>query len=471
VVTGIFAIPEMIDLTMTRSPVASADAQLSRSDMFRGALYGLKRWKENIRQSLFGVFCGAIPGVGSGVIDWLSYAFGIMWRKDRSEFGKGSIDGVLFAESAQNSKEGGQALPTFALGIPGGTGWVLILAAMLMYGISPGPPMVGSQAHITMLIVFTLAIGNLLVTVIGLFASAPLLKLTRVPYPAISAVIIPLVVLAAYMDMRSWFAIPILGVFSIIGLLMKHFGWPRPPLILGFILGPIIDVNIQTAFSMYGVMGVLARPLTIILFVLLVVTAVVFTRFMGRSEKKATVDEDPPPEEPSRAEAPAKRPRFPAGLSRAWPPLLLMSGAAVALWVSLDYPPRARMLPLGLCVALIALSGLELFRQIARPETGPRQIMDLGMRSSGMEGAARAGVLLLDLFVLFLILAMTVRLDNAAIAFAILLPVLFLSGRKRWFTGVVTGGILTAWTYGFMDYFMAVVWPEPVLGLWLLGLF
>jgi TctA family transporter len=220
VVTGIFAIPELIDLTMTRRPVAPSGAQLSRSEMFRGALYGLKRWKETVRQSLFGVFLGAIPGVGAGVIDWLSYAFGILFRKDRREFGKGSVDGVLFAESAQNSKEGGQALPTLTLGIPGGTGWVMILAAMLMYGISPGPPMVDQHAHITMLVVFTLAIGNLLVTLIGLAASAPLIRLTSVPYPAISAVIIPLVFLAAFMDMRSWLAIPILMIFSVVGLLM-----------------------------------------------------------------------------------------------------------------------------------------------------------------------------------------------------------------------------------------------------------
>jgi len=283
VVTGIFAIPELVDLTMARSPVAPAGAKLSQSEMFRGAVYGLKRWKEVIRQSIFGVFLGAIPGVGSGVIDWLSYAFGILWRKDRREFGKGSLDGVLFAESAQNSKEGGQALPTLALGIPGGTGWVMILAAMLMYGVSPGPPMLDQHAHITMLIVFTLAIGNLLVTVIGLVASAPLIRLTAIPYPAISGVIIPLVILAAFLDMRSWFAIPILMIFSIVGLLMKRFGWPRPPLILGFILGPIIDVNIQTAFSLYGPMGVLTRPLTIGLLVLLILTAFAFTRFMGQA--------------------------------------------------------------------------------------------------------------------------------------------------------------------------------------------
>lgn len=469
VVTGIFAIPELIDLTMTRRPVAPSGAQLSQSEMFRGALYGLKRWKETIRQSLFGVALGAIPGVGSGVIDWLSYAFGILFRKDRSEFGKGSVDGVLFAESAQNSKEGGQALPTLVLGLPGGTGWVMILAAMLMYGVSPGPPMLGQYAHITMLVVFTLAIGNLLVTMIGLAASAPLIRLTAIPYPAISAVIIPLVVLAAFMDMRSWFAIPILVAFALGGLLMKRFGWPRPPFILGFILGPIIDINIQTAFAIYGVVGVLTRPLTIILFVVAVLTAYVLTRFMVQAERGTAAEKD----EAAGGGAPEETvvPARPHVTAENAVPILLMVAAAFTLRESWDYPFKAARIPFGCSVAIIVLSAVELLRQIFSKPVPHSQIMDLGMRSVGMEGATRAGLMMAGLCVFFLFLMTAVGLDNAAIAFAALVPLLFMPGRTRWFTAVVTSAILAAWTYGFMTYFMAIIWPEPVLGPVLLNLF
>ena len=117
---GVFALPEIIDLTMTRKSLAPPDANISYSEMFKGARYGMSRWRMTIRQSLFAVFFGALPGIGSGVIDWLSYAVGIAFTKDKSTFGKGNLDGVLFAESAQNAKEGGQAIPTLALGIPGG---------------------------------------------------------------------------------------------------------------------------------------------------------------------------------------------------------------------------------------------------------------------------------------------------------------------------------------------------------------
>ena len=107
-IIGLFALPELVDLMMSRRAVAAEGAQFGRSEVLRGVRYGLSRWKMTVRQSVFGVFLGAIPGVGSAVVDWLAYAFGIVLTKDRSEFGKGSLDGVLFAESAQNAKEAGR---------------------------------------------------------------------------------------------------------------------------------------------------------------------------------------------------------------------------------------------------------------------------------------------------------------------------------------------------------------------------
>ena len=118
-ILGLFALPEMVDLMISRRPVAAEGAAVSRREVLSGARYGIAQWRMTVRQSAFGVLLGAIPGVGSAVVDWLSYAFGILLTKDKSGFGRGSLDGVLFAESAQNAKEAGAALPTLALGVPG----------------------------------------------------------------------------------------------------------------------------------------------------------------------------------------------------------------------------------------------------------------------------------------------------------------------------------------------------------------
>ena len=122
------------------------------------------------------------------------------------------------------------------------------------------------------------------------------------------------------------------------------------------------------------------------------------------------------------------------------------------------------MVPLYLSISLIVLTVIELLGQMFRSATGSSQIMDLGMRSSGMEGATRAGWMLVGLFVLFFLMAMTIRLDNAAIVFAALVPVLFMSGPGRWITAGITGAVLAMWTHGFMDYFLAVLWPVPIYG-------
>jgi TctA family transporter len=135
----------------------------------------MRRWKITIRHSLLGVFLGMVPGIGGAVIDWLSYAVGIALTKDKSQFGKGSLDGVIFAESANNSKEGGQAIPTLAFGVPGGIAWVFVLAAMLSYGIAPGPQMLGRYADITIMLAVSFGIYALIehFTRIRMFLTVP----------------------------------------------------------------------------------------------------------------------------------------------------------------------------------------------------------------------------------------------------------------------------------------------------------
>src|SRR5581483_8222813 len=120
VALGIFAMPEILDMSVLGKSVAAKEtAAISHKEVLAGAIAGMRRWRITIRQSLIGVAFGAIPGVGSAVIDWLAYAVGIALSKDKSQFGKGSLDGLIFAQAAQNAKEGGQAIPTLAFGVPG----------------------------------------------------------------------------------------------------------------------------------------------------------------------------------------------------------------------------------------------------------------------------------------------------------------------------------------------------------------
>ncbi len=459
VTLGLFALPEVIDLTMTGKPVASTGStQVSTKDVLAGAREGLKRWKMVIRQSLFGVFLGAVPGIGSAVIDWLSYAFGMLFTKDKSQFGKGSLDGVLFAESAQNSKEGGQAVPTLAFGVPGGLAWALVLAGMLAYNIAPGPDMLQRHADITIMIVLSFALGNLMVTLLGLVMTGQLAKVTLIPYPLIGAAIIPISLLSAFQSTQHWSAIVIVLLFAAIGLAMKWFKWPRPPMLLGFILGPIIENNLQVALAVYGPIGVVTRPLTIVLLIFAVATSYFFSRYVGSSNVEPSLLSD------LKVSTEGTR-RVRIWTSENFFTLVLTALAVLFLWESLDFPKTARFLPLLLSVTIVGLSLAQLIMQSLFAPIG--EIMDIGMRSKGEVGARKAALLLTVLIVVLLLLSMVVGLHYASIIFAFLCAVCMTQGKRRWLWASVTAGILAILTLGLFDRVMAVMWPEPILWTWI----
>ena len=467
---GLFALPEMLDLTMTRKPLSPPDAKISHSEVMRGVRDGVRRWKMVLRQSLFGVFLGAVPGVGANVIDWLSYAFGIFWHKgDRSQFGKGSFDGVLFAESAQNSKEGGQAIPTLTLGVPGGLSWALVMGAMLMYGIAPGTQMLTQYADLTIVLVFTLAIANLGITMLGIAFTGQLAKLSLIPYPLLSAIVIPISLLAAFADMNHWLALPIVFGMGVIGLLMKRYQWPRPPMLLGFILGPIIEKNLQTALNIFGPWGVATRPITIVLVILALGTSYFFYRYMGREQN---VVEAPPiaggsGDTGSSAVARSGGLRLHLWKGENYAALAFIALAAYFVIEALGYPPRAQALPIWVGSGFIILSTIVLARQVLTRGSKQVDIMDIGMRSTGMPHATRTGFILLGLIALFLLVSMAVDMRWGGITYAILGAVLLGNGKWRWVGAAVAAFLVAAFTFGILDNLSGVLWPDPVFQTWL----
>jgi putative tricarboxylic transport membrane protein len=495
---GIFALPEVLDLCATGRPVAAkGSAVISNREVLAGARDGLRRWPMTIRQSLFGVFLGTIPGIGSSVIDWLAYAFGISLSKDKRQFGKGSLEGVLFAESAQNAKEGGQAIPTLAFGVPGGLAWVFVLAAMLSYGIAPGPQMLGRHADITIMLAVSFAIGNLLVTLIGLGLTGQLAKLTTIPYVVIGAIIIPVSFLSAFQESGGWFGILILLVFTPIGLAMKAFQWPRPPLILGFILGGVIESNLQSALSAYGIVGVLTRPITVALLLIALATVVLLLRLdsqskpsgaaAGASERRRAVvrpgqlavaaalpaggSGDAGPSLSSRTGSRPARRRLASLPGGAWKlehgfALLIVLIAGAVLWASLAFPPRARFLPL-LASGTIMLLTLVHLLCLRKPGSG--QIMDIGLRSLSVPGAGRYAMRIAGFIGLLMLLTATIGLKHASIAFAVLFPIVMMDGKARWIASAIGALLVALIAIGLLDYYMAVYWPDPVLWHWITG--
>jgi putative tricarboxylic transport membrane protein len=460
---GLFALPELFDLMMTRKPLAPANANISTKEVWRGAGLALKYWRLIVRHSLLGVFMGAIPGVGSRVVSWLSYGIGISLAKNKHWFGKGSYKGLVFSESVQSAKEGGHAIPTLALGIPAGQAWVFILVAMLAYGISPGPQLLTQHGDIVSLIVISLVLGNAMLAIVGIFWSGTLAKMTRVPYPLLGAVIIPLVILSAFQETRHWSAIPFVLGFAILGLLMKQYKWPRPPLILGFILGHIVEENLLSAVSLYGVVGTLQRPLTIVLLVMAVVIAVFFAR-LSKTEKAASA-------KVADALNVQKLKRRPWTWS--WVNLFPIFFILIAIFFisqALGFRPKAAAFPLFLGGLVIFVCLLQILETGWKGTGG--EVLDLGMLSNGIEGQKQSAISLFLLIVGFLFLSMVIGLEYSAIVFATVAPLPFVENpRRSWPWCFLTGGLMAAFALFVFDHMLDVIWPDPVIGSWIVSFF
>jgi TctA family transporter len=468
---GLFALPEMIDLTMARRSVAPPDAVISTAEVWRGTKFGLSKWPIMIRQSLFGVLMGAIPGVGAAVIDWLSYAFGIFFTKDKSEFGKGSLMGVLFAESAQNSKEAGQAIPTLALGVPGGLAWAIVLIAMVALNVTPGPQMLGRFADVTILLVITLGIANIMVTALGILATGQLAKLTRLPYPIIGGVIIPIAFLTGVVNMTSWLALPIMLTFMGIGMIMKLFQWPRPPLLLGVILGPIIELNFQSAVNIHGWVGVVTRPLSITL----VAIAFAAAYFFWRSGKKQAAESA----ERLAAEDAA------AGIVRATSetveitlmqaalqirniPVLLIIGGGMAFYASTGgFTPTAAFLPKLMSVTVVGFALLQLFFHLRNRRQGRVEIMDLGMLSLSSPGFKNAAIIVATGLVGFMLISGIVGLRYGALALGAWIPLTLMNNRLRYVGAGVAMFMVFMFEFVMADNLLFIIWPEAALFDWI----
>lgn len=287
VLVGLFAIPEIIDLAVRGTSIAG---ELPKGSLVRGAWEGIKDTFRHFwlttRCSLLGTFIGIMPGLGGGVAQWIAYGHAVQSAKDaqeRSGFGKGDIRGVLGPGAANNSKEGGSLIPTIAFGVPGSSAMAILLAAFFMVGLIPGPDMLNQHLVLTFSMVWTLIIANIVATVLSFAFLNQLAKLTLIR----GSVLIPFILFLAFIG--SYAANNHLGdlltflFFGVLGYLMIVCGWPRAPLVLGFVLGRIVENNFYISTIRYGVSW-LHRPVVMVLIVLTTVVILYpFLRFRAQA--------------------------------------------------------------------------------------------------------------------------------------------------------------------------------------------
>ncbi|MET0429527.1 MAG: tripartite tricarboxylate transporter permease, partial [Microvirga sp.] len=264
VVLGLYALPELCDLLISRTAISGSMAETARTGMLQGAADCFRHWWLILRCSWLGAAFGAFPGIGGSVIDWLAYGHALKTEKGAKDtFGKGDIRGVIASESANNAKEGGALVPTVAFGVPATASMALLLGAFQVHGLTPGPSMLTRHLDVTYSMVWSIALANILGAGLCYMFSGQFAKLATLRYTLILPTVLSIIYIGAFQESRHWGDIYTLLIFGVIGWTMKQLKWARPPLILGLVLGKTIERYLFISVDRFGDAWLL-RPIVVI---------------------------------------------------------------------------------------------------------------------------------------------------------------------------------------------------------------
>jgi putative tricarboxylic transport membrane protein len=294
-VVGVFALAEMIELGVKGGSIAQQGAENTGAGYtFSGVIEGIRdvfrHWWLFCRCSIIGYVIGMIPGLGGDAASWICYGHAVQSSKDPESFGKGNVAGVIAPEAANNSKEGGALIPTVAFGVPGSSGMAILLGAFLILGLTPGPMVLINDLDTVWAMCWILAIANVVAVIMFLGVTGWVAKLTFIRGSLIIPFVFVLVMLGSFLAMRRWENLILAVGFGIIGYAMKKCKYPRPPLVIGVVLGGMAEVNLHKSLDLWGI-GFLTRPLTAVLLGLTILSVLypLYKRLRGKTQHEVAV--------------------------------------------------------------------------------------------------------------------------------------------------------------------------------------
>jgi len=250
VALGLFAIAEVIGMLAGGGGISSK-RQISTDWTSAFAAFWKHKWLA-LRGAIIGTFGGFVPAVGANASTWVAYGDAMRSAKDKSKFGKGEPRGIAAAEGANNATVISDLVPTLLFSVPGGPAAAIFLGALFSFGFYPGPRLVSEQPTLLYLIVWSVALASIVGAAIC-FAVTPLMaRLTQVRFALIAAPLLLIMVAGAYQATQSLGDIAVLLVLGMVGWYMKHAGWPRAPVLVGFVLATPVEQYFWLANQIHG---------------------------------------------------------------------------------------------------------------------------------------------------------------------------------------------------------------------------
>ena len=205
----------------------------------------LTYWRTILRSGVIGVYVGILPGVGEDMAAWSSYAAARRASREKEKFGKGSVEGLMAAETGDNASVPGAIIPALALGIPGSAPSAVLMAAMIIHGVQPGPMLMVNQPAFVFDVVSITLVATLGILFFGLFLVRPLMLVLRVPRAIIMPLIFVLCVVGSYAIASRLFDVYLMLAIGLVAFVLRRAGYPIAPLILGLVLGDILDKSLR----------------------------------------------------------------------------------------------------------------------------------------------------------------------------------------------------------------------------------
>jgi putative tricarboxylic transport membrane protein len=241
---GAFGFAELLTAMRTRRPPVAVDpfdAVLPRLADIR------KYWRTIIRSGLIGTGVGIVPGVGEDVAAWSSYAAAKRASAERELFGKGSVEGLMAAETGDNACVPGAMIPVLTLAVPGSAPAAVLMAAMIIHGVRPGPMIMIENPQFIYDVVAMMLFASLGILLYGLTLTRLLVMVLRVPQHLIVPIIFVLCAVGSFALAGRLFDVYVMLAFGLIGFALRHFGYPAAPLVLGIVLGDLLEKNLRRA--------------------------------------------------------------------------------------------------------------------------------------------------------------------------------------------------------------------------------
>lgn len=268
---GAFGFAEVLTVLAARTPkpvIHRFDTHLPRiGDV-------TKHWRTILRSGVIGTFMGVVPGVGEDVASWSSYAAARRASKEPEKYGKGSVEGLMAAETGDNACVPGAIIPVLALAVPGSAPAAVLMAAMIIHGVQPGPLIMVNSPQFVFDVVAMMLYATIGILFFGLALVKPLLKVLQVPREIIMPIVFVLCVIGSFAIAQRLFDVWTMLGFGVIGFVLRRYNYPMAPFVLGIVLGDLLDKNLRRGLVLSDgdLTPFLARPISATLALICVVT-------------------------------------------------------------------------------------------------------------------------------------------------------------------------------------------------------